>query len=284
MLPLSSYKILDLTAARGSFCIALLAEMGAQVKRVEVATRQGRTNFLKLADSADVIVEDLPPGYLESLGLGYDRLSEKNPGLVMASITDFGQDGPYRGLKGCDLVDEALGGWLSVTGLPDAPLKLPDEQAYRTASLFAANGVLLALWRRHETGRGQHIDISVMECVAASLDHVLVRYFYAREVAERRGSRYWNNAFTVLPCRDGHVLLSLFRDWDTLVAWLDSEGMAEDMAGPEWRDREARQAGVEHIIEVLARWTSQHNAAELEEKGQLMRFPWGKVKTLKPKS
>jgi benzylsuccinate CoA-transferase BbsE subunit len=269
--------ILDLADARGAFCVTLLTKMGAEATRVEVATEDERDKYRRLAANADVLVETFPPGYLESLGLGYERLAEINPGLVMASITNFGQDGPYRDLKSCDLVAEALGGWLSVTGLPDAPLKLYGEQAYRTASLFAANGVMLALWRRYQTGRGQHIDISIMECVAATLDHVLVRYFYTGEVARRRGSRHWNDAFAVFPCRDGHILLSVFREWETLVAWLDSEGMAEDLTDSKWRDVATRRAGAEHIIAVLERWTSKHTAAELVEKGQLMRFPWAKV-------
>ena len=88
---------------------------------------------------------------------------------------------------------------MSVTGEPDAPLKLYGNQAYHTASLFAANGILLALWQRHATGRGQYIDISIMECVAATLDHVLVRYFYEGIVSGRQGSRHWNNAFRDFP-------------------------------------------------------------------------------------
>jgi crotonobetainyl-CoA:carnitine CoA-transferase CaiB-like acyl-CoA transferase len=294
------YRVLDLTDARGMFCTALLARMGAEVTRimspgaaederyaylnagknsvkVDITTPEGRDLFLDLAAAADILVESYPPGYLASLGLGHDRLAEMNPRLIMASITDFGQDGPYRDFKSCDLVAGALGGWLSVTGLPDSPLKPFGEQAYRTASLFAANGILLALWRRHETGRGQHVDISIMECVAATLDHVLVRYFYEGEVPGRRGARHWNDAFAVFPCRDGYVLLSVFREWETLVEWLASEGMAADLADPKWRDRGARQAGVDHIIDVLKKWTLTHTAAEIVETGQLMRFPWAKV-------
>jgi crotonobetainyl-CoA:carnitine CoA-transferase CaiB-like acyl-CoA transferase len=274
---LSGYQVLDLTDSRGRFCIGLLARLGAEVTVPDISTAAGRDDFRRQAAMIDIIVESHPPGYLESLGLGYASLAGINPGLVMASITDFGRDGPYRDFKSCDLVAEALGGWLSVTGLPDAPLKLYGEQACRTASLFAANGILLALWRRHETGRGQHIDISIMECVAATLDHVLVRYFYEGEVAGRRGGRHWNDAFAIFPCRDGYVLLSIFREWETLVEWLASEGMAADLAGPEWRDRDARRRGIQHIIDVLTRWTLTHTAAELVETGQLMRFPWARV-------
>jgi crotonobetainyl-CoA:carnitine CoA-transferase CaiB-like acyl-CoA transferase len=277
---LSGYRVLDLTDTRGAFCAALLAQMGAAVAGLDITTDEGRRQLKQMAAAADIVVESYPPGYLESLGLGYGKLAEVNTGLIMASITDFGQDGPYRDFKSCDLVAEALGGWLSVTGLPDAPLKLYGEQAYRAASLFAANGILLALWRRHDTGRGQHIDISIMECVAATLDHVLVRYCYEGVVSGRRGGRHWNDAFAIFPCKDGHALLSLFREWDTLVEWLASEGLAADLASRKWKEREARQAGVDHIVAVLTRWTLTHTANELVEKGQSMRFPWAKVVTV----
>jgi len=303
---LSGYRVLDLADEKGMFSTRLLADMGAEVVRVEkpgarpagntpefcylnagkrsisldLANRAGREVFRRLVRTADALVETGPPGYLTSLGLGYPVLSEINPGLVVASITDFGQSGPYRDYKSCDLVAAALGGWLSVCGESQSPLKPFGNQAYYSASLLAANGIMLALWHRHATGRGQYIDISVMECVAATLDHVLVRYFYEGVVAKRQGSRHWNNAFRIFPCRDGYVLLSLFQQWPTLVEWLDSEGMAEDLTGEKWRDREERLKGLDHIINVLERWTLSHTVAELVEPGQLMRFPWAGVASI----
>ncbi|HJX12583.1 MAG TPA: CoA transferase, partial [Dehalococcoidales bacterium] len=174
----------------------------------------------------------------------------------------------------------ALGGWLSVCGEPDAPLRPYGDQAYRTASLFAANAVLLALWHRHATGRGQYIDISVMECLAATLDHVLPRYFGEGIVSRRQGSRHWNGAFRIFRCQDGYILISLFQHWETLVAWLGAEGMAGDLTDKKWLEREERLRGADHIAEVLARWTYGHTAGELVAKGQLMRFPWAKVAAL----
>ena len=267
----------------------ILADMGAAVIRIEkpgapetapgpdfaclnagkrrisldIETEKGRDLFRRLVKTADILVETAPPGYLASLGLDYAQLSAISPGLVMASVTDFGQGGPYRDLKSSDLVAEALGGWLSVTG-----------------GLFAVNGILLALWQRHATGRGQYIDVSVMECVAATLDHALVRYFYEDTVSPRRGSLHWNNAFRVFPCRDGYILLSLFQQWETLVAWLDSEGMAAGLTDDKWRDREERTRGIDHIIGVLERWTLSHTVGELVERGQLMRFPWARVASI----
>jgi benzylsuccinate CoA-transferase BbsE subunit len=293
---LSGYRVLDLTDNKGMLCSRLLAGMGADVIRIEKQSSQDRfcwenlgkrtlaldierkpESFRRLAKTSDVLVESFAPGYLESLGLGYPQLVKINPRLVMASITDFGQSGPYRDYKSCDLVASALGGQLYVCGEPESPLKPFGSQSYYLASLFGAIGVLLALWQRHSSGRGQHIDISLQECVASALDHVLVRYFYQGEVAKRRGSLHWNGAFDIFPCKDGYILLSLFYQWETLVEWLASEGMAEDLADEKWLDRDYRLEHIDHVIKVLERWTKTHSVAELVEKGQLMRFPWAEV-------
>lgn len=276
---LAGYRVLDLTDAKGKFCVETLAGMGAE--KVRVSPESDLQDFHELVKKADIFVETSPPGYLESLGISYKSLEKLNPHLIMVSITPFGQDGPYKDLKASDLTLQALGGWLSVTGELQDPLKLYGNQAYNIASLFAVNGVLLALWQRHETGKGQHIDISIMECVAAALDHVLPRYFYGGVVSGRKGSRHWNNAFRVFPCTDGYVLLSLHLYWETMVEWMASEGMAGDLTDEKWRDREERNRGIDHIIEVVERWTLKHKARELVKKGQLMRFPWAEVKAVK---
>jgi benzylsuccinate CoA-transferase BbsE subunit len=294
---LSGYRVLDLTDEKARLCSRFLADMGAEVTRVEkpgmpfswenlgkqfvtldIESKPGQELFQRLVSTADVLVESHPLGYLDKLGLGYPQLSQINPRLVMASITPFGPDGPYRDYKSCDIVASALGGQLYVSGEAGRPpLKPFGSQSYYLASLFAAIGVLLALYRRHSSGKGQHIDISLQESVAAALDHVLVRYFYQGEVAQRRGSLHWNNAFRVFPAKDGYVLLSLFYQWETLVEWLASEGMAEDLADGKWQDRAYRLEHIDHVIEVLERWTKSHSKAELVEKAQLMRFPWAEV-------
>ena len=303
---LSGYRILDLTDEKGMFCSRLLVDMGAEVIRVEktggsalrnfffeannlgkrsvtlnLEVKSGQEIFRRLVKTADVVVESHQPGYLEELDFGYSEISKINPRLIMASITNFGQSGPYRDYKFSDMVASALGGQMYVCGEPQLPpLKPFGNQAYYSACLFAANGVLLALWHRHTSGRGQHIDISIQECMAATLDHVLVRYFYQGEVAKRQGSLHWNNAFRVFPCQDGYILLSLFQQWETLVEWLDDEGMAEDLTDKKLRDREKRLEQLDHIIEVLERWTRSHTVVELVEKGQSMRFPWAEVSSI----
>jgi benzylsuccinate CoA-transferase BbsE subunit len=245
--------------------------MGAKVDRTN------QKALLEAVKAADVLIESFPPGYLVSRGLGYPVLNGINPGLVMASVTPFGQYGPYHGFKADDLTLQSLGGWLSVTGDSGAPLKLFGRQAYHVASLFMVNGILLALWRRHATGRGQYLDISMMECVAASLDQVLPRYFFGSAISRRQGSLHWNNAFRVFRCKDGYILLSLHQNWETLVEWLASEGMAADLTKARWNDREERNLNISHIIDVLKKWALGHNVEELVEKGQLLHFPWAEV-------
>lgn len=303
---LANYRILDLTDEKGMFCARLLADMGAEVIRVDKPAAKlspksaieidnlgkrsvtldpeaeaGQEIFRRLVKTADILVESYPPGYLEKLGLGYPSLSGINPRLIMAAITPFGQSGPYRNFQADDLVAAALGGQIYINGEPGLlPLKPYGNQTYHQAGLAAASGIMLALWQRHASNRGQYLDISLQESAASGLDHVLVRYFYRGEVAERQGSLYWNKAFRIFPCRDGFILLSLFRQWETLVEWLADEGMAGDLTDARWRDGEKRLEHIDHIIEVLERWTKSHSAVELIEKGQMMRFPWAKVNSL----
>lgn len=273
---LAGCRVLDLTDEQETLCIGLLVGMGAEITRVDPEIEP--ETFRKLISNADIFIETTPPGYLASLKLGYKELAGINPGLIMVSLTPFGQTGPYKDFKASDLTLQAIGGWLSVTGEPDRPLKLYGRQAYNSASLFAVNAVLLALRLRNETGKGQYIDISILECVAATLDHVLVRYFYEGAISGRQGSRAWNNAFDILPCADGHILISIHRQWETLVELMASEGMAEDLADPKYLDRDERNRHIDHIIEAMKRWTLKHKAGELEELGQLMHFPWAAVK------
>jgi crotonobetainyl-CoA:carnitine CoA-transferase CaiB-like acyl-CoA transferase len=299
---LEGYQVLDLTDEKGLLCPKLLANMGAEVIRIEepgcavsriyanggkhcislnIRTQKGQALFKRLVKDTDIIVESFSPGYLASMELNYDSLSRSNPRLIMASITHFGQTGPFRDYKSSDLVASALGGQMYVCGEPGKPpLKPFGSQAYSNASLFAANGILLAIWRRHTSGKGQYIDISIHECLAASLDHVLVRYFYEEVVAERQGSLYWNNAFRIFPCQNGYILLSIFYQWETLMELLDSEGMADDLRENKYRDRAEIENNLDHVIAILERWTLRHSVNELVELGQLMHFPWANIASI----
>jgi benzylsuccinate CoA-transferase BbsE subunit len=318
---LPGVRVVDLGGERGAFCGKLLADLGADVIKVEppggdqargvgpflndrvdpekslsfwynntskrgitldIGSPRGREILKSLARTADVLLDGCGPGYLEGLGLDHQALVRINPGLTLTSISNFGQTGPRRDCLSSDIVASALGGQTYICGDTDTPPVTPyGEQAYLVASLFGAIGTLMALRYRRISGRGQQVDIAMHECVAGVTEHVLIRHFYDGVVARRQGSLHWDNAFRVFPCRDGHVLLSLFREWDTVVEWLDSEGMAGDLKEEKWRDPGVRRTKVEHVIEVLEGWTRRHGVAELMERGQAMRLPWAAVHSLR---
>ena len=318
---LAGIRVLDLADEKASFCSKLLADMGAHVIKVErpggdpsrsigpfwenpshpetslffsynntnklgitlnLENNDGREIFLRLVRKTDIVVETFPPGYLKNLGLGSELLSKTNPRLILVSITGFGQNGPRKNYKSCDLVASAFGGQMCVSGSSSTPpLKAFGEQSYYTASLFAAVSIFLALRKRKQTGKGELIDVSLQEAITSTLEHVMIRYFYEQIIPKRQGSLHWDNAFHIFPCKDGHVLLTLSQQWETLVEWMDSEDMADDLIDKKWNDEEYRVKHLDHMIRILERWTRTHTTAELFELGQLMRFPWAPV--LSPK-
>jgi len=310
-------RILDFADEKDSFCSKLLADLGAYVIKVErpggdpsrkigpflgnsphperslfffhnntnklgitlnLEHREGKKIFYRLLEKADVLVESFSPGHLKELGLGFEALSGINTKLILVSVTGFGQNGPRSKYKSCDIVTSAFGGQMYVSGSPlTTPLKPFGEQSYYVASLFAACGILLALRKRNQSGKGEHIDISLQEAVASTLEHVMIQYFYERIVPKRQGNLHWNNSFSILPCKDGHILISLFQQWETLVEWMDTEGMSGDLKEERYKEEEYRFRNLDHIMEIIQQWTKTHTTNELFELGQLMHFPWGPV-------
>ena len=153
---------------------------------LDLGSDAGSQLLQRLAGNADVLLESFQPGYLDSQGLGYEGLSDGNPGLVYASLTPFGKTGPYRDYKGSDLVGFAMGGYMYATGWPDTPPnKLWGLQAFHTTSNRAFIGILIALYHRMATGQGQQVDVSMQEAVTATTEHVNTTYNYTGENAIR---------------------------------------------------------------------------------------------------
>jgi crotonobetainyl-CoA:carnitine CoA-transferase CaiB-like acyl-CoA transferase len=318
--PLSGIRVLELSGRWTGFCCRLLSDLGAEVVLAEPpggsparsngpflagepgperslsfwyynagklgitadpSAPAGRERITQLAQSCDVVVESYPPGFLAASGLGYQPLSRVNPGLVMASVTGFGQAGPYSCYKSCNLAASASGGQMYVCGLPGRqPLQPCGEQPYHLASLFAACGILLSLRLRDLTGKGQHIDISLQEAAAAALEHVMVQFFQDNLVPRRLGSLQWNGAADLFPCRDRYIFMTFNREWDTLVELLSRREMAAELGNPAWGEESYRRQHIEDIQEVLTFWTCQHGSAELFRLGQDMRFPWAPVSSI----
>ncbi|MBI4233114.1 MAG: CoA transferase [Chloroflexi bacterium] len=227
---LADVRVLDLADESGAYCGKLLADLGADVVKVEppgghpmrrygpflgdqpnpdrslffwhynlnkrgitlnLESPDGQGLLRRLVGRADVLIETYPPGHLDSLGLGYGALRQVNPVLTVVSITPFGQTGPRKHWKGSDLVAQAVGGMMSVCGDPDRePVRVEGFQAFNVASSFAATGVLMALHWRAFSGEGQHLDVSLQEAVDSVLEVVNIFYIYGESNPGRQGTRH----------------------------------------------------------------------------------------------
>ncbi len=200
---------------------------------LDLKSKTGVRLFKQLIEQADILVENNAPSLMEDLGLDYETLSGINPGLIMISITPFGQTGCYRDYKGCDLIGFHTGGLGYAT--PDwvenreeePPLKAGGQQAYFMAGATAAVAALGAVFVRHNSGLGQHVDVSEQEAVAKALSRNIANYAYGleEEIADRRREA----PFTELPvsCKDGYVDFHCVEDYH----W---QAMKEAMGNPEW--------------------------------------------------
>ncbi|MBX3486106.1 CaiB/BaiF CoA-transferase family protein [Phenylobacterium sp.] len=304
---LAGLKVLDCThVIAGAYCSLVLADLGADVIKIEppagestrgmgqgnggfrafdyvnrnkraialdLSTEAGAGVVRKLAETADVFVENYRPGAMDRMGLGYDRLSAINPRLVYCSVSGFGLDGPYRERGGFDLVTQAMSGIMSFVG--EAGSKVPCSTAVPisdlNAGVFGAVGVLAALQSRAATGKGQHVETSLLESALAYTIWETGMYLSTGQVAERNGARHRLAApYEPLKTADGHIVVGVNsqRMWKRFCAALDEPGLATeagfDTPPSRVKNRDALQARLEG---VLARHGRAHWLARLEAEG-----------------
>jgi crotonobetainyl-CoA:carnitine CoA-transferase CaiB-like acyl-CoA transferase len=314
---LQGVRVLDLTDLAGALCARLLADLGADVVKVEppggaplrrlaphepgaadgegghafwfhdhgkrsivldVATREGAERLRSLASRADVVVAARPPDLLGVAGIARDALLAAAPRMVLVEVTPFGATGPHAGWRGSDLVCAARGGMVFVNGHPDEPPIAPfGLQAYNSAGMFAAIGALCALHVRERTGRGAHVDVSIAAAAAGAVEHVTGFLRQTGAIERRRGTLHWSRYFQIGPCRDGFVLHSTIGDWTTLAEWVAGDGEAWDLRDPRWEEPAERKAHAEHLFACLTEWGRTHTVAELMEGAQLRRLPYAAV-------
>ena len=249
--PLEGIRVVDLTRIlAGPYCTMILSDLGADVVKVEqpggdqarrngpffagkdgrerstyftsvnrgkrsividLKNPDGREAFLRLVDGADVVTENFRPGTMANLGVDYATLSARNPRLIMASVSGFGQNGPYAKRAALDVIVQAMGGMLSITGDEGGgPVRPGVSMGDITAALFTTIGVLSAIVERDRSGLGQHIDMSMLDCQAAILENPLMRYFAVGEMPERIGTRHPVVApVQALPTKDGYVAVAV---------------------------------------------------------------------------
>ena len=267
----------------------LTAECSAQILRILTLAKPARflisilkqtaRYFAHLVTSADVVLESFQPGELDAKGIGYKSLAKINPGIVVASITGFGQSGPKKNFACSDLVALAESGFLYISGDPALPpCKPPETQAYYFASLFAAAGVLAALYQRERTGKGDHIDSSMQEGLATQ-EHVIRLWANENEIVKRAGSQHASVApAKIFRCRDGFVYLYVTRQhWKLLLDLWNGHPALFD--GPEWLSYEHRRAHVEDLNPAVEAFTARYTVIELTELLQSQGIPCVPVNT-----
>ena len=245
---------------------------------LNLRTKSGVKIFKELLKDADALVENFSPGVMRELGLDYETLRAINPRLVMTSITHFGQSGPYRGYKAAPIVDYALGGHLYITGEADRePLCGPGSLPEYLGGLYGFFGLMAALYSREETGLGQWVDVSIMECMAGSHQFTLTRYTYAGDVKRRTGNRYESDyPITIYPCRDGYVALSTSTQTqhELLHALIGRPELTDD---PRFRTPEDRIQNADAFDEIVLPWLKERTKEELFHTCSEWRVPCAPV-------
>jgi formyl-CoA transferase len=298
--PLAGLKVVEMgTLIAGPYCARLLAEFGAEVVKIEapgegdplrkwrklhegnslwwyaqarnkksvavsLKAAEGQEIVRRLAARADIVVENFRPGTLEKWGLGYEALSQGNPGLVMVRLSGFGQTGPYRDQPGFGAIGESMGGMRYITGYPDrAPVRVGISIGDSLAAMFGAIGALSALHARAASGRGQVVDVALYEAVFAMLESTLPEYGYDGSVRERTGASLPgivpSNTYR---CRDGkYVVIGANADsiFKRMMRAIGRPDLADD---PALADNAGRVKRTEELDRVIGDWAG---GVKLEE-------------------
>jgi len=310
-LPLSDYTILDLTIARaGPTAVRLLADWGANVIRIEPPPDAGLTDvtggrlspdsqnlhrnkrgitinlksvdghalFLKLAAKADVVVENFRKDVKYRLGIDYEAVKKVNPGIVYASVSGFGQDGPYSERPGVDQVVQGMSGLMSVTGQPgEGPMRVGIAISDTSAGMFLGQGVLMALLHREKTGEGSWVHTSLLESMLSKLDFQGARYTMAGEVPGQEGNNHpTNSPMGVFHTLDGMVNLaaSTNKMFAAFTAAVGQPGLAEN---EKFRNTRGRIENRHELWQLINEITTGMMTAELVELANDAGCPCGPI-------
>jgi formyl-CoA transferase len=239
---------------------------------LDLKSDQGRDAFLSLAEKADVVVENNPPGRMERFGLGYETVSDLNPGIVYCSITGFGQTGPYRELPALDIVAQALSGVMSITGQADGePQRAGVPIGDIAASMYAVQSIVLALYQRERTGEGDFLDVSMLDCLTTWLT-VRAGYSWGRdEPYPRMGNALPEFVpYGVYETTDGYLAVVVVADhhWERLCATIGREDLADDEGFATGSARIDNRDAVEEILaDAFATATADEWFDRLRERG-----------------
>lgn len=312
---LAGIRVIDLTQAySGPFCTMHLADHGAEVIKVErpgvgdqsrtwgpmkndysayyaflnrnklgftldLKSEQGKEIFLKLVKTADVVCENFTPGTMERLGLGYEELCKVNPKIIYASISGFGLEGPLANRPTYDIVAQAMGGIMSITGYPDSPpVKVGPSIADNYSGVYLALGIMMALYNREKTGKGQRLDVAMVDTIFSILENAVVNYTVGNTVPERAGNVDPGIApFDSFDAKDGVFVMGVGTNamWKKLCSVMERPDLADD---PLYSTNDLRcQNYLSGLKDTIEAWTLTKTKQELEELITGAGIPFGLV-------
>ena len=316
--PLESILILDLSRAlAGPYCSMMLADMGAEIIKIEMPGRgddsrswgppfvEGESAYFmsvnrnkksitlnlknekskeiieKLIKKADIIIENFRPGTMDKLGLSYENVAELNPEIIYASISGFGQDGPYRLLPGFDQVIQGMGGLMSVTGEPGGPpIKVGVAVADIAGGMFAAYGIMIALFNRQRTGKGQMIDVSLLDSQVAWLTYRAGSFFASGKIPQPLGSGHPNIVpYQAFKANDTYVNIAAGNDqlWQKFCSAVGLEDIVEN---PKFATNAKRVENRNELVNIISNIVSSKNAQEWLDILTKAGVPCGPIYTL----
>jgi crotonobetainyl-CoA:carnitine CoA-transferase CaiB-like acyl-CoA transferase len=312
---LSGLRVIDLTRVlAGPFCTMMLADMGAEVIKVEepgkgddsrhfapfrngesayymnlnrnkkgvtLNLKKGRDIFIELIRTADVLVENYRPGTMEKLGLGYETLKQINPRLVYGAVSGFGDTGPYRLRPGYDIIAQAMGGLMSTTGWEGGePTRTGTAMGDVLAGLSVTIGILAALRHRDQTGFGQKVDVALVDSVVASLEVITQIYLTDGRIPERIGNRYESTyPYDSFRANDGDVVIAAANDklWKLVCQVIERPDLQNDERFDANSKRVQRHAEIKPIVEA---WTNGHSVDEIVDRMLAAGVPSAPINTI----
>ena len=307
---LARFTVLDLTRVRaGPTCVRQLADWGANVIKIEtppgveepmggpregpdfqnlhrnkrsmtlnLKVPDGLAAFKRMVRKADVVVENFRPDVKKRLGIDYKTLAKINPRIVYASISGFGQDGPYANRPGFDQIAQGMGGLMSITGLPgQGPVRVGIPVADLTAGMFAALGILVALLEREKSKKGQHIETSLLQAQIFMLDFQAARYLVSGEVAKQAGNNHPTSIPTgVFKTKDGYINIATTgqRIWQRFCETADAAALLQK---PEYENAAARSKNRDALNAEIDIYTARRTSAEWVERLNKAGVPCGPI-------
>src|SRR6202158_2204321 len=235
---------------------------------LNLKSEKGRAMFIDLVKQVDMLTENFSLGTLEGLGLGYDRLREINPRLIYLTIKGFGTHGPYSKYKSFDMIAQASGGAMALTGFPGSPPLKPGPTIGDTGTgMHAAVGVLAAYIQRQRTGKGQKVEVAMQEAVFNFVRVPMMGTYLTKEPSKRRGNRAGagvvGDIFKCAPGGDNdyaYILCTTSEMWQALCNTIGRPDLADD---PRFKERKERQNYMEELARIIEEWTSKHTKHEV---------------------